>query len=306
MTKEQPESIPGREPVPAYILSCVEKGDELSMIDFFRVLAKHKLIAFGVFLFVVALAFGYLSAKEPIYTVSSRLVPPDISGIKEFLLAEPVLWGMKTEDGKLVGYTMGKSLLHKYGLESITPTSVFESYVKNCNSEEARNRFSGADNPRNFKISPVNNVPAIIISLSHRDPEYAANKVNEFVDFVDRYTAQKITDDIEQVIEIEVKKLSRDINAQLNSEATDQVGINNEDVLLDVELLQKRINYLNSLSVDLSNTTVVNVDSPAQPTSVPDKPNKTLILSLSIALGVLLGILSAFVKEFVNKYKKQT
>ncbi|BAZ94549.1 uncharacterized protein FOKN1_2172 [Thiohalobacter thiocyanaticus] len=276
------------------------------MIDFFRVLARHKLIAFGVFLFVVALAIGYLSVKEPVYTVSSRLVPPDISDIKELLLAEPVLWGMKTEDGKLVGYTTGKSLLNKYGLESITPTSVFESYVKNCNSEEARSRFSGSNNPRSFKISSVNNIPAIVISLSHRDPEYAATKVNEFVKYIERYTAQKITDDIEQVIEIEVKKLSRDMDAQLSSETIDQVNINSKDILLDVELLQKRINYLNSLSVDLSNTSVVNVDSPAKPTSVPDKPNKTLILSLSIALGVLLGILSAFIKEFMSKYKKQT
>ena len=304
MPKEQPESIPDGEPVPEYILRCVEKGDELSMIDFFRVLARHKLIVFGVFLFVVSLAFGYLSVKEPVYTVSSRLIEPDISDIKELLLAEPVLWGMKTEDGKLVGYTTEKSLLNKYGLESITPASVFESYVKNCNSEEARSRFFGSNNPRSFQISHANDIPAIVISLSHRDPEYAANKVNEFVNFVDRYTAQKITDDIEQVIEIEIKKLSRDIGAQFTRDNTGQVDINSEDTLLDVELLRKRINYLNSLSVDLSNTSVINVDSRARPTSVPDKPNKNLILSLSIALGVLLGILSAFIKEFVNKYKK--
>lgn len=305
MTKEQSESSPGSESVPVYVLPCIEKGEEVSIIDFFRVLARHKLVVLGVFLLVFTLAIGYLYVKVPIYTVSARLVPPDIADIKGLLLLEPRLWWIKTEDDKLVGYTNEKSLLDKYGLEAITPASVFKSYVKNCNSEEVRRRFSDPDNSLGFKLSTVNNNnPAIDISISHRDPEYAANKLNEFIDFVDRDTTQKIIDNIKQIIEIEVKKLSRDLDMQLIRGVKDQVNINSEDVLLDVELLQKRINYLNSLSVDLSNISVVNVDNPAQQPSVPDKSNKSLIILLSIALGVLLGVLSAFIKDFVDKSKK--
>lgn len=317
MTTEQSESNSDRQPIPAYILPYPARDDEVSLIDLWRVLVRRKLIILVILVLALIFASVHLLTIQPVYTASARLAPPEIGDIKALLLGEPETWMVTEEGGRAVGYNVNKSLLGKYGLEAITPISVFQSYVQNYNSAQVRSQFSDSANPINFRISDIDSKnPIAIASLSHRDPEYAASQLNEYVKFVDRYTARKIVENIRLVIQIELEKISRELAVRfgdalelpgkdrgLETEA-ESPEISNA-IASDVDRLQERLTYLKSLSIDHGAVSVIRIDSSAHPPSTPDKSNKRVVLSMAVVLGLFLGVLTAFFAEFINKVRQQ-
>lgn len=319
---DKPNTTDARQPVPAYILPYADRDTEVNLIDLWRVLLRHKLIILGTLLLVLIFSAVYLLTAKPIYTATARLLPPTIENIKELLLAEPEIWSMAEENGVLLTYNTNRSLLDKYGLETITPLSVFRSFARNYDSSQVRREFSGSDDLPNFRLTEINSKsPIVVASYSHQDPEFAANQLNHFIEFVDKYTAKHISRDIEEVVEIELEKIARELDIRTNqikqgqgeskSTGSDamhaELNQRSEDAKTGpvIELINDKIAYFNSISIESERISSVSIDSAAISPAVPDRPNKRLVLTVSIAFGLLLGVFAAFIAEFVQKARRQ-
>ncbi|MBD3755177.1 MAG: LPS O-antigen chain length determinant protein WzzB [Gammaproteobacteria bacterium] len=67
--------------------------------------------------------------------------------------------------------------------------------------------------------------------------------------------------------------------------------------------LEERLNYLKVSQVDADKVRVVRVDQPASVPDSPIKPNKSLIVAVSLVLGLMLGVFIALIRQAVKKRK---
>lgn len=226
MTEEQSESPAGRRPVPAYILPYVDRDDEVSLVDLWRILARRKLVILGVMLATIVLAVVYLVVTPPVYTAESRLVAPGIKDIR--------------------GLQLGFVDVTNYGIEALNPATVFSTFVRNFNSVSYRRQFyakndlkrmyigdktgSEFNENRLFENSFSSNLNinldqsgiAATGRFSYQDAELAADLLNDYVEYINEQTVHELLNDIEAIVQTETQRLQQQLDSKLKVAAQER------------------------------------------------------------------------------------
>lgn len=226
MTKDQPDRTPERQPVPAYILPYVDRDDEISLIDLWRVLARRKLVILGVLLATITLAIVYLLVTPPVYRAEARLVAPDIGDIR--------------------GLQLGFVDIKNYGIDAFNPVTVFSTFVRNFNSVSHRRQFYAQYNLKrmyiddktgdeidenrlfekrfsgNLKINLDEAGVAATGRFSYQDAKQAASLLNDYVKYINDQTVHELLNDIEAIVQTETRRLQQQLDSKLKVAAQER------------------------------------------------------------------------------------
>lgn len=226
MPSDPSENPNSRQPVPAYILPYMDRDDEVSLVDLWRVLARRKLVIMGVLLFAIVLAVVYLMVTPPVYTAESRLVAPGIKDIR--------------------GLQLGFVDVKNYGIDAFNPATVFSTFVRNFNSVSHRRQFYAQNNLKrmyigdqaggeidenrlfensfssNLKISLDQGGIAATGRFSYQDAEQAADLLNDYVEYINEQTVHELLNDIEAIVQTETQRLQQQLNSKLKVAAQER------------------------------------------------------------------------------------
>ncbi|MAT50410.1 MAG: hypothetical protein CMK32_04405 [Porticoccaceae bacterium] len=226
MPSESSENTTSRQPVPAYILPYMDRDDEVSLVDLWRVMARRKLLILGVLLATIMLAVVYLVVTPPVYTAESRLVAPGIKDIR--------------------GLQLGFVDVKNYGIDAFNSATVFSTFVRNFNSVSHRRQFYAQNNLKrmyigdqaggeidenrlfensfssNLKISLDQSGIAATGRFSYQDAEQAAGLLNDYVKYINEQTVHELLNDIEAIVQTETRRLQQQLDSKLKVAAQER------------------------------------------------------------------------------------
>lgn len=226
MPTESSENTTSRQPVPAYILPYMDRDDEVSLVDLWRVMARRKLLILGVLLATIMLAVVYLVVTPPVYTAESRLVAPGIKDIR--------------------GLQLGFVDVKNYGIDAYNPATVFSTFVRNFNSVSHRRQFYAQNNLKrmyigdqaggeidenrlfennfssNLKINLDQSGIAATGQFSYQDAEQAAGLLNDYVKYINEQTVRELLNDIEAIVQTETRRLQQQLDSKLKVAAQER------------------------------------------------------------------------------------
>jgi len=218
------ESSSDPHPIPVYIAPYENRGDEVSLIDLWRVIARRKGIILLSLLASMMLAAAYIFFTEPSYRAVAFLLPPQQEQIQ----------------GLLIDYRG----IEKAGLdiERLTPELVYNAFLANLKSRGLRREFFDRGNlvshyvneeadtkfnvdrifDKKFNKSIQLQIDAkdplfVTVSLAYSDPELVAQWLNRFVDLVDERTVHQLLSDVESAIQTEIKRVRYQLDSKLKS-----------------------------------------------------------------------------------------
>ena len=214
------ESSSDANPIPVYIAPYQDRGDEVSLIDLWRVIAKRKGIILLCFLASVMLAAVYIVFSEPLYKANAYLLPPQ----------------QKTIQALLIDYR---------GLEGIdvdryTPESVYSAFLNNLQSQGARREFfenhdlithyAAGESIEDVDVDHVFNkkfnerfkvqvgqkdVSFVPVSFIDNTPALAAQWLNEFIEYANKRTVNQLFSDVNSAIKSEIGKVRFQLDSKL-------------------------------------------------------------------------------------------
>jgi len=218
------ESSSDQHPIPVYIAPYQDRGDEVSLIGLWRVIAKRKGIILLSLLVSMMLAAVYIFLAEPSYRAVAYLLPPQSQKIQ----------------GLLIDYRG----IDETGLdiEQYTPELVYTAFLENLKSRGLRREFFDRGNlvshyvnqeadtkinvDRIFDTNFNNSLQVqvdrqdslfVTVSFAYSDPELVAQWLNRFVDFVNERTVHQLLSDVESAIQTEIKRVRYQLDSKLKS-----------------------------------------------------------------------------------------
>ena len=161
----EPSSLPASQPID-------NEADEISLMDLLIVLAKHKLLIFGMPFLVASLAAGYSLTLPNIFTASTKILTPSQSGTSALsqLGGLAALAGMKNPSdiymGMLKSRTVADNMIQRFDLMQLYAAQ---------NASQARGRLAGVTNIVAGKDG------IIAIEVDDKEPKRAAEMANAYV-----------------------------------------------------------------------------------------------------------------------------
>jgi len=210
------------QPIPVYISRYEDRGDEVSLIDLWRVIARRKGIILLSLLVSMMLAAAYIFIAEPSYRAVAYLLPPQQEQIQ----------------GLLIDYRG----IEKAGLdiERYTPELVYNAFLENLNSRGLRREFFDRGNlvshyvneetdtefnvdrifdtkfNKTFQVQVDTQNPLFVtVSLSYSDPELVTQWLNQFVDYTNERTVHQLFSDVDSTIQAEIKRVRYQLASKL-------------------------------------------------------------------------------------------
>lgn len=207
--------------MPVYVVSTGQGArDELSLADFWRVIARRWMVLVGTVAVALLMTAAYLYFAEPSYRAVSYLLPPRPQDIQGLL----VVYG-DNEDNSSKRYT---------------PETVFQAFLENARSQGLRREFFGRrhlldhyvpkgaqkdiiadavfekDFNSRLKIDEDPEGALLVrASFSAQDPELAASWLNDFIAFANRRTVEALYKDLNSAIHSRISAIQRQIQSRL-------------------------------------------------------------------------------------------
>ena len=140
--------------------------------------------------------------------------------------------------------------------------------------------------------------------------------MNEYIEYVDRYTVRQLLQDVQSFVTHQVDDLVSAINtlstfaSGSSSEPNGEVQRDNNQYSGDanafsaidrLHLLQAQLAFLNKKRFDENKIHAVRVDLKARASGYPIKPKRKLIVVLGGMLGLMAGVTVAFIREAVYR-----
>lgn len=209
-------------PIPVYIAPY--RGDEVSLIDLWRVIARRKGIILLSFLASMMLAAVYIFFAEPSYRAVAYLLPPQQEQIQGLLIDYR---GIQEADLDIERYT--PELVYKAFLANLKSRGVRREYFDRGNlvshyvNEETDTKFNvdrifDKKFNKRLQLQIDKQDPLFVtVSLSYSDPELAAQWLNRLVDFVNERTVHQLLSDVESAIHTEIKRVRYQLDSKLKS-----------------------------------------------------------------------------------------
>lgn len=136
------------------------------------------------------------------------------------------------------------------------------------------------------------NIPLYFMGTAALEAERAALRKRTNDDFTDKRVAE---------IGKQLQLLATNRQVEVLNKRT------NEDLFLrDVDPLRAEVARLRSLNIDMSNLKLVTIDRKAQEPLKPIKPDKLLVIGLSLLAGFLLGVFVVLIRHVLIKQREQT
>ena len=208
--------------IPVYIAPYKDRGDEVSLIDLWRVIARRKGIILLSFLASMVLVSAYIFFAEPSYRAAAYLLPPQQQQIQ----------------GLLIDFRG----IEKSGLdiERYTPELVYDAFLENLKSRGLRREFFDGGNlvthyvneetdtefnvdrifdtkfNKSFQVQVDTQNPLFVtVSLAYSDPELVTQWLNQFVDFTNERTVHQLFSDVDSTIQAEIKRVRYQLASKL-------------------------------------------------------------------------------------------
>ena len=225
MSKPDMESRPlenssDLQPIPVYIAPYEERGDEISLIDLSRVIAKRKGIILLSFLASMMLAVIYIFFAEPVYKANAYVLPPQQKNIQGLLIDYRDIEGID--------------------VDRYTPESVYSAFLDNLKSQGARREFfdnhelikhyAAGESAKGINADRIfeklfnerlkvqidkQNTSFVTVSYSDSDAELAAQWTNQIIDFVNKSTVNQLFSDVDSAIQSEIGKARFQLDSKL-------------------------------------------------------------------------------------------
>ena len=225
MSKPDMESRPlenssDLQPIPVYIAPYEERGDEISLIDLSRVIAKRKGIILLSFLASMMLAVIYIFFAEPVYKANAYVLPPQQKNIQGLLIDYRDIEGID--------------------VDRYTPESVYSAFLDNLKSQGARREFfdnhelikhyAAGESAKGINADHIfeklfnerlkvqidkQNTSFVTVSYSDSDAELAAQWTNQIIDFVNKSTVNQLFSDVDSAIQSEIGKARFQLDSKL-------------------------------------------------------------------------------------------
>jgi len=209
-------------PIPVYIAPYGGRGDEVSLIDLWRVIARRKGIILLSWLVSMMLAAAYIFIAEPSYRAVAYLLPPQQQQIQ----------------GLLIDY----HAIEKSGLdiEPYNPESVYRAFLDNLESQGARREFfdnhelikhyAAGESTKDINADRVfeklfnerlkvqvdkQNTLSVTVSFSDSNPILAAQWLNQIIDYANKRTVRQLFNDVNSAIQSEIGKIRFQTDSKL-------------------------------------------------------------------------------------------
>jgi len=208
------------QPIPVYIAPYEERGDEISLIDLSRVIAKRKGIILLSFLASMMLAVIYIFFAEPVYKANAYVLPPQQKNIQGLLIDYRDIEGID--------------------VDRYTPESVYSAFLDNLKSQGARREFfdnhelikhyAAGESAKGINADRIfeklfnerlkvqidkQNTSFVTVSYSDSDAELAAQWTNQIIDFVNKSTVNQLFSDVDSAIQSEIGKARFQLDSKL-------------------------------------------------------------------------------------------
>jgi len=207
-------------PIPVYIAPYQDRGDEVNLIELWRVIARRKGIILLSLLASMMLAAIYIFFAEPVYKANAYLLPPQQKNIQGLLIDYRDIEGID--------------------IDRYTPESVYSAFLDNLKSQGVRREFfdkhelikhyaSGklvedinADRifeeffNEQFNVQvEKQDISFVTVSFSDGDPKLAAQWLNEVIDFANMRTVRQLFSDVNAAIQSEIGKVRYQLGSKL-------------------------------------------------------------------------------------------
>ena len=208
------------QPIPVYIAPYEERGDEISLIDLSRVIAKRKGIILLSFPASMMLAVIYIFFAEPVYKANAYVLPPQQKNIQGLLIDYRDIEGID--------------------VDRYTPESVYSAFLDNLKSQGARREFfdnhelikhyAAGESAKGINADRIfeklfnerlkvqidkQNTSFVTVSYSDSDAELAAQWTNQIIDFVNKSTVNQLFSDVDSAIQSEIGKARFQLDSKL-------------------------------------------------------------------------------------------
>jgi tyrosine-protein kinase Etk/Wzc len=165
-----------------------EKSDEIHLLDFVIVLARHKKLVIGLPVVIGLIALVISLVMTPIFTGTAKILPPQqqSSGLAAAMLgqigglagAASSIAGLKNPNDLYVGMLESRTISDNL----ITRFKLMERYDANT-LDEARISLSKISNFENSKKDGL-----ISVSVEDKDPQFAADLANAYIEELTKLT----------------------------------------------------------------------------------------------------------------------
>lgn len=187
----------------------------ISLLDLWRVIVRRKAIVLGGFLLTMLLPVVYLLVAKPLYKANAYLLPPQPQAIQQ-LMVEDV------------------------GLSQYTPQLVFKAFLDNLKSRGLRREFFEKHDLADHYVSPPSaqvinadklfdeyfvrrlntkldqqQASFVTVSFSDTDPVFAAQLLNQIIDFANKRTVQQLIDNVDAAIQSEISSIRHQLDSKL-------------------------------------------------------------------------------------------
>ncbi len=217
MQSKQPTSHPDARAVPVYMLPYPDRGAEINLLDLWRVIVARKSLILISLLVAIVLGMAYAFLAQPYYRTETFLLPPRPQDIRELTNVTEIL-----------------------GMEQYTPDRVYQVVLQNLNSRNLRRKFFDIQNLSrqyldgkshgendidrvfdekfndNMRLRRHNqNAASAVVSFGGADPEWTAQRLNQFIVFINQFTVGQLVDDVHSAVEAEIKKVRYQLDSKL-------------------------------------------------------------------------------------------
>jgi len=278
--------------------------DEINLLDLLIVLAKHKKRIIGLTIAAALLAIGYALSLPNIYTATTKILPPQQSQSSASAMLSQ-LGGLAGMAGSSLGIKNPSDLY----IAMLKSRSLMEKLVKRLDLQKVykQETFNGTLKAlEGSMVVSSDKGGFIIVEVSDKDPQLAANLANAFVEELDKLlhtysltdASQKRTF-FDQQLRQAKDKLT---DAELVLDKTPNTSLKYLDALRNLkyqeavwEILAKQFEM--AKLDEAKDFPLIQVLDKAMPPEKKSKPKRSTIVMLATLAAFFLAVILAFISE---------
>ena len=284
--------------------------DEINLLYLLIVLAKHKIMIIGVTFAAALLAVGYSLNLPNIYTATTKILPPQQSQSSASAMLSQ-LGGLAGMAGSSLGIKNPNDLY----VAMLKSRTLMEKIVKRLGLQKVNKQetLNGAmDALGGSTVISSGKDGLIIVEVSDKDPQLAANIANAFIEELNKLlqtysltdASQKRTF-FEQQLRHAKNKLT---DAELVLDKTPSTSLQYLDALRNLkyqealwEILVKQFEI--AKMDEAKDYPLIQILDKATPPEEKSKPKRSQIVMLATLVAFFLAVIWVFIKEALARSK---
>jgi len=256
------ESPPDTRPVPVYVLPYADRDDEISLVDLWRMVVARKHLFLLSVVAALVLASVYIFLAEPLYRAEAHLLPPQQKDIQ----------------GLMIDYGGEEGV----AIKQYTPDIVYKTFLNNLKSKGLRREFFDAHDLADYYLAGKSQADAnidaifntkfndklrvqtdkqdasfVITSFSDSDPEFAAQRLNQFIAFANERAVQQLFNDVNAAIRAEIERVRYQLASKLKLAAQRRKD--------EIIRLQEALRVASALGIESADNLPVTADKEQAP-----------------------------------------